>query len=1209
MFFKPDGTPFTPGNVSSTGGTVLQKPDFTAADGISTSVGGFLSFFGTSAAAPHAAAIAALLKSSKPSLTPANIRTILASTALDIEGTGFDRDSGSGILDAFAAVQATGIADPLGIVATPLAASGPPGGPFSGASATYQLTNNSANPLDWSATKTQGWVDLSPAGGTLAPGASTVVTLSVNATANALSLGVYSDSVTVMDVTSGLTPYFPPALCQITVQTPQTRRPVVVTNPATTIRATSATLNAAVNPLGSNTTAYIEYGLDTSYGSSAPVAPQPGNGNVAQNVALAVTGLVDQTPYHFRVVATNGFGTTAGNDQSFTTASQPPVLTVTASSLAYLENQAATAIDPLLTATNPIGPNLTGASVAITGNFAAAEDVLGFVNQNNISGAYDSTAGVLTLTGTSAVANYQVALRSVTYANLSDTPSALTRTVTFSVNDGALGATGARDITVTPVNDAPTLTAIPDPPIVLEDAPLQTVALAGISAGGGETQALTVTAKSSNPALIPDPVVAYTSPNDTGSLSFTPVANASGTAVITVQVQDDGGTANGGVDTTVRTFTVRVMPVNDAPSFLKGANVTAAEDAGPQAIIRWATGLKAGPPDESGQALNFLVTVDKPALFSGAPAINSAGTLTFTSAPNANGVAMVTVRLHDNGGTANGGVDTSPPQTFTLTIQPSNDSPTFVKGADQVVTQTAGPQTVSPWATAMRAGPPDESGQLMDFLVTTDTPALFLTAPAIAPDGTLTFQPDPAAHGVATVTVRLHDDGGVSPGVDTSPPQTFSITTTLVNAGAELHGRPGPRGGAGCRARKRCRDGRKTSRPARRTRRDRRSPSRSTWTIASLFTVVPSVAADGTLTFTPSPTGSGTATVTVRLHDDGGLANGGADTSAPQTFHLAVSTYAEELGAYNGLAVAAGGAPPSHERTGLIKVNVVKTGAFTGSLVLAGHRYTLAGQVDKAGTMTFGHTKAAALDLKRTRREHAFARAVSGCLRRHRSTARRDQRWRCALLHDRSRSRRVHRRGQTGRAAGPCAGGIARPLHGALRREDAGGTRVGRERLSAGRRRRHADRLHRRRGHAGRHAGGRRQSQLRQRALEDEHVARLRRAGERAGGARGAGACWRSPRPQRRRWARSAMVQARLESRAVSGRLVLRHPTRSARIQIPGAGRAARPERLPELGARATPPIFKPSWPTETCRLPASSTRSTSAPPTASPSCRPPRTN
>ena len=110
LFFAADGTPITPGNFTSTGGLIRQKPDVTAADGVSvTGAGGFPSpFYGTSAAAPHAAAIAALVKSAKAGLTNAEINTALTSTAVDIEGAGVDRDSGAGILLAFEAVQSVG---------------------------------------------------------------------------------------------------------------------------------------------------------------------------------------------------------------------------------------------------------------------------------------------------------------------------------------------------------------------------------------------------------------------------------------------------------------------------------------------------------------------------------------------------------------------------------------------------------------------------------------------------------------------------------------------------------------------------------------------------------------------------------------------------------------------------------------------------------------------------------------------------------------------------------------------------------------------------------------------------------------------------------------------------------------------------------------------------------------------------------------------
>ena len=87
--------------------------------------------------------------------------------------------------------------------------------------------------------------------------------------------------------------------------------------------------------------------------------------------------------------------------------------------------------------------------------------------------------------------------------------------------------------------------------------------------------------------------------------------------------------------------------------------------------------ITAGPADEATQALTFQASSDNPGLFAVQPTVFGDGTLTYTPAPNAYGSAAVTVVLHDNGGTANGGVDTSAPQTFTLTIAPVNDAPAF----------------------------------------------------------------------------------------------------------------------------------------------------------------------------------------------------------------------------------------------------------------------------------------------------------------------------------------------------------------------------------------------------------------------------------------------------------------------------------------------------------------------------------------------------
>lgn len=113
FLFNADGSQITPGNVSATGGLLRQKPDIAAADGVMCAAPGFNPFFGTSAAAPHAAAIAALLRSANRSSTlqtiSANqVKSAMLASALDIEIPGTDRDTGAGIVMAMQAMQSVG---------------------------------------------------------------------------------------------------------------------------------------------------------------------------------------------------------------------------------------------------------------------------------------------------------------------------------------------------------------------------------------------------------------------------------------------------------------------------------------------------------------------------------------------------------------------------------------------------------------------------------------------------------------------------------------------------------------------------------------------------------------------------------------------------------------------------------------------------------------------------------------------------------------------------------------------------------------------------------------------------------------------------------------------------------------------------------------------------------------------------------------------
>ena len=459
--------------------------------------------------------------------------------------------------------------------------------------------------------------------------------------------------------------------------------------------------------------------------------------------------------------------------------------------------------------------------------------------------------------------------------------------ITVTVNDSIDTITKTFTITINP-NREPTIDVIPDPAAILEDAAQQTVNLSGITSGFvTEVQALTVTATSSNTALIPDPLVTYTSAQTTGTLKYTPVANIFGSAIITVKVKDNGGTAFGGDDEITRTFTVNVTPVNDVPSFTKGGNITVLEDSGAYSSA-WATGMSSGPANESAQLLDFIVTNDNNALFSVQPAVSASGVLTFTTAANANGSATVTVKIHDDGGTANGGVDTSATQTFTISITAVNDVPSFTKGSSLTVLEDSAAYSAA-WATAISAGPADESGQAVDFIVTNNNNALFSVQPAVSPTGVLTFTPAANANGSAVVTVKIHDDGGTANGgVDTSGNQALTIAVTAVNDV------PSFTKGSNITVLEDSGDYSAAWATDISTGPANESAQTVDFIVTNdnnaLFSTQPAVSATGVLTFTPAANANGAATVTVKIHDDGGTSNGGVNTSAEQTFTITVTT-------------------------------------------------------------------------------------------------------------------------------------------------------------------------------------------------------------------------------------------------------------------------------------------------------------------------------
>jgi gliding motility-associated-like protein len=151
----------------------------------------------------------------------------------------------------------------------------------------------------------------------------------------------------------------------------------------------------------------------------------------------------------------------------------------------------------------------------------------------------------------------------------------------------------------------------------------------------------------------------------TGIVTFNPIANAYGSTSISYTVADDNTTP---LVSNVATIYITILPVNDAPSFTKGLDQTVCENNSVQIVTNWAYSLNMGASNESTQTLSFIVTNNNNSLFSLQPYIDETGTLYYTPASNQYGSASVSVKVQDDGGTTNGGVDMSSTQTFDISV-------------------------------------------------------------------------------------------------------------------------------------------------------------------------------------------------------------------------------------------------------------------------------------------------------------------------------------------------------------------------------------------------------------------------------------------------------------------------------------------------------------------------------------------------------------
>lgn len=326
------------------------------------------------------------------------------------------------------------------------------------------------------------------------------------------------------------------------------------------------------------------------------------------------------------------------------------------------------------------------------------------------------------------------------------------------------------NVTVDPVNDHPTLDAITNVSVA-EDAAQQAVSLTGITAGGGESQTLTVSASNDRADLLDVFGVSYTSPETTGSLNIKPKANVSGTATVTVTVADNGSNTPPNENQFSRTFTYTITAVNDPPGFDAISDVNINEDVASQAIT--ITGISAGPSESqtvtmSATSANTVLIPNPVVTYDGT---SSTATLTFQPQPNQFGSAVVTVKAVDSG-------TAEFTRTFTINVAAINDAPTLNAISNVSVQEDAAQQSIA--LAGITAGPSET--QTLTVTASTDKPELFDVFEVLfaspQPTGTLNIHPKANVSGTATVTVTITDNGSTgAPNVNTvSKVFTFDIT-------------------------------------------------------------------------------------------------------------------------------------------------------------------------------------------------------------------------------------------------------------------------------------------------------------------------------------------------------------------------------------------------------------------------------------------------
>ncbi|RQP16956.1 MAG: gliding motility-associated C-terminal domain-containing protein [Parapedobacter sp.] len=514
--------------------------------------------------------------------------------------------------------------------------------------------------------------------------------------------------------------------------------------------------------------------------------------DLIRNLTYSNSNTTDPSPdpRTIRITLNDGDGATSSPSDltvNITTVNDPPVVTTSGGAVTFTEPEdgdpVPVTVDPGLTVVDPDNTTLVSATISITGNFQAGEDGLVFVNDgstmDNIMDSYDAGTGILTLTSagsTATLAEWQAALRAVTYSNSSQNPNTALRTVSFVVNDGTDDSNPAtKNIHVVAVNTAPI--AVDDEVTVTEDTPATGNVLTNDSDPEGNALTASLTVAPVNGTIVL---------NADGSFTYSPNTNYNGPDSFEYQVCDNGMPSR--CDTAWVYLTIEA--VNDAPTITAPATIAANEDiptpltgisfadvdAGSAVVtvtFSVASGTLSAPSGGgvtvSGSETGMLTLVGAIADLN---AFIAAGNMSFTTALDETDDVTLTVHIDDGGNTGidpgNSGTDDSEAATTTVTITVTalNDAPVNTVPVSQTIDQNEPLVFSTGNGNAISVSDVDAGGGVIRVTLTATNGLLtlsgtaglhFLTGSGTG-DGTVTFDGtlagiNPALNGLAFVPI------------------------------------------------------------------------------------------------------------------------------------------------------------------------------------------------------------------------------------------------------------------------------------------------------------------------------------------------------------------------------------------------------------------------------------------------------------------------